>query len=466
MPRDSRSIEPDARIVTALTRVASDMGADIVDIAGFLDEVEHKSNLQVGSLHVLQSRAIDMVDRNSAVSIAIGQVSETSDQTLKTVENSIDRLRDTANSSEAVASWVGAVEARMGELVQTLGSVTTTTTEIAKIARQVNILAINAKIEASRAGDTGRGFAVVAEAINDLSTQTGQAARQISDSISALTDQVTDLKSEAETVGGTAKTVLETSDDADRALNDIADNVRESAKIAGDIEVQASALRTAIDTFSPALTDIQNATVETAHGIEDARKRVNGLIDFSEAILQNSVQLGGTSTDTPFIDHIMVLGQTVCDVFAKGIASGQISREALFSQTYTPIPGTNPQQFMAPFTEFADAVLPATLESALQFDRRIVFCAAVDVNGYLPTHNRKFSAPQGTDPHWNARHCRNRRVFNDRVGLKAGQSQEPFLLQTYRRNMGGGEFVIVKDLSTPITVEGQHWGGLRLGYRL
>jgi methyl-accepting chemotaxis protein len=90
----------------------------------------------------------------------------------------------------------------------------------------------------------------------------------------------------------------------------------------------------------------------------------------------------------------------------------------------------------------------------------------VDRNGYLPTHNRKYSQPQGADPVWNNANCRNRRIFNDRTGLRAGRNTEPFLLQTYRRDMGGGQFVMMKDISAPIIVQGRHWGGLRIGYRI
>jgi methyl-accepting chemotaxis protein len=39
-------------------------------------------------------------------------------------------------------------------------------------------------------------------------------------------------------------------------------------------------------------------------------------------------------------------------------------------------------------------------------------------------------------------------------------------LQTYRRDMGGGQFVLMKDISAPITVNGRHWGGLRLAIRV
>ena len=130
-----------------------------------------------------------------------------------------------------------------------------------------------------------------------------------------------------------------------------------------------------------------------------------------------------------------------------------------------PVANTDPQQVLTKFVGFTDKVLPAIQEPLLNADPRITFCAAVDRNGYLPTHNLKYSQPQGPDPVWNSANCRNRRLFNDRTGAAAGSSTRPFLLQTYRRDMGGGEFVLMKDVSAPITVNGRHWGGFRIGLK-
>ena len=120
---------------------------------------------------------------------------------------------------------------------------------------------------------------------------------------------------------------------------------------------------------------------------------------------------------------------------------------------------------MTRFANFTDRILPAVQEPMLKFSDKVVFCAATDRNGYIATHNLKFSRPQEPGAaEWNAKHARNRRIFNDRVGLRAGQSQRPFLVQAYRRDMGGGEYRMMKDVSAPITVNGRHWGGLRLAY--
>jgi methyl-accepting chemotaxis protein len=137
----------------------------------------------------------------------------------------------------------------------------------------------------------------------------------------------------------------------------------------------------------------------------------------------------------------------------------------LFSDAYTPIEGTNPPQYMTPFVTFTDMALPAVLESAFDLGDNVLFSAAVNRDGFLPTHNRKFSRPQGPDPVVNAAQSRNRRFFDDRVGLGAGRSTAPYLVQAYRRDMGGGAFVTMKDISAPIIIQGRHWGGLRIGYR-
>jgi methyl-accepting chemotaxis protein len=60
--------------------------------------------------------------------------------------------------------------------------------------------------------------------------------------------------------------------------------------------------------------------------------------------------------------------------------------------------------------------------------------------------------------------CRNRRKFDDPVGLKAARNRDPFIVQSYRREMGGGKAALILDVAAPIIVKGRHWGGLRLGY--
>jgi methyl-accepting chemotaxis protein len=152
--------------------------------------------------------------------------------------------------------------------------------------------------------------------------------------------------------------------------------------------------------------------------------------------------------------------------FEDGLAKGEISEGDLFDVNYVPIPDTNPTQYRNCALDFLDRALPTIQEPILALDAAIVFSAAVDRNGYLPVHNKKYSAPQGDDPVWNNANSRNRRIFDDMTGLMAARNSEKVLSQTYPRDLGGGRMELIKDISAPIFVRGRHWGGLRMGARI
>ncbi len=149
------------------------------------------------------------------------------------------------------------------------------------------------------------------------------------------------------------------------------------------------------------------------------------------------------------------------------IEQRKLSREDLFDNNYIPIEGTDPQQYRTRFLSALEDVLPLIQEPLLANDARMVFCAAVDRNGYLPVHNRKYSLPQRPgEKAWNTANSRNRRIFDDRAGLASGRSVRPYLIQVYARDMGNGVTVIVREIDAPIRVFGKHWGGFRTAYTL
>ena len=168
-----------------------------------------------------------------------------------------------------------------------------------------------------------------------------------------------------------------------------------------------------------------------------------------------------------FVDLAQGIAAKVVQAFEGALSRRQLSEHDLFSAVYRPIVGTNPPQVLAPHAELADQVLPALLEPPLATDPKIAFCCVTDRNGYIATHNRACSQPQRpSDPAWNAANARNRRIFDDRTGILAARNKTPFLVQTYVRDMGDGRRVLLKEVDTPITVNGKHWGAVRLGINL
>ncbi|MGB1025435.1 MAG: methyl-accepting chemotaxis protein, partial [Rhodospirillaceae bacterium] len=146
------------------------------------------------------------------------------------------------------------------------------------------------------------------------------------------------------------------------------------------------------------------------------------------------------------------------------IRSGRISKEDFMDEDYIPVENTAPQQYNNKACEMTDILFPKVQEKLLQVEG-VIFCVAIDRNGFIPTHNHKYTNPQRPgDLAYNTGSCRQRRMWPDRAGLLASHNQAEKLCQTYDRDMGGGKTVYLKEVDCPIRVNGEIWGNLRLGY--
>src|SRR6478752_6093687 len=171
--------------------------------------------------------------------------------------------------------------------------------------------------------------------------------------------------------------------------------------------------------------------------------------------------------NTEFVTRAMEAGTALTRIFEQAVARGEVRIDHLFDTDYAEISGTNPQQYRTRYLDWADRALQPFQEAFLAKEPRMAFCAMVDRNGFLPVHNRIYSHPQRPgDVAWNTANSRNRRIFNDPAGLAAGRNQRAYLIQSYARDMGNGNMVMMREIDVPIRVRGRHWGGFRTAYRL
>jgi methyl-accepting chemotaxis protein len=171
--------------------------------------------------------------------------------------------------------------------------------------------------------------------------------------------------------------------------------------------------------------------------------------------------------NTEFVTRAMEAGTALTRIFEDAVASGAILIDDMFDEDYSEIAGTNPLQHRTKILGWADRALPPFQEAFLARDARMVFCAMIDRNGYLPVHNKIYSHPQRAgDVVWNTANSRNRRIFNDPAGLAAGRNLRSYLIQSYARDMGNGKTIMMREIDVPIRVQGRHWGGFRTAYKL
>ncbi|MET4389494.1 methyl-accepting chemotaxis protein [Bradyrhizobium sp. F1.4.3] len=171
--------------------------------------------------------------------------------------------------------------------------------------------------------------------------------------------------------------------------------------------------------------------------------------------------------NTELVTRAMEAGNALTKLFEQTVARGEVKIDDLFDTDYAEIAGTNPQQYRTRYLEWADRALPPLQEAFLANEPRMAFCAMVDRNGFLPVHNKIYSHPQRPgDVAWNTANCRNRRIFNDPAGLAAARNLRSYLIQSYARDMGNGNTVMMREIDVPIRVQGRHWGGFRTAYKL
>jgi HAMP domain-containing protein len=148
-------------------------------------------------------------------------------------------------------------------------------------------------------------------------------------------------------------------------------------------------------------------------------------------------------------------------ILEEAIDNGVLSVNDVFDTEYKEIPGFEPPKYHTEYDFYLDKAL-LSIEDEFLKDESVVFAIAVDVNGYLPTHNTRYQQPISGDVEKDKVGNRTKRIFNDPVGIKAAQNLKEGFLQVYERDTGETMW----DISAPIMVKGKHWGAFRIGFSL
>lgn len=447
--------------VAELKQSSSEIGEVVEQIAA----IARQTNLLALNATIEAARA---GDAGRGFAVVAGEVKSLSVETQNATKDIADRIADLQRTAEASIAAVSRIADIIAEFAPVLGAVSTAVESQVTTSEGLN----------RAAGDTSVFVTQVASHVEDIDKSTvevvelGQSAQhqcaRLGTFIESLDLGVTMLLRQSETADAGVLERLPIELDVDIAESE---GRRRTTTI--DLSDIAATLAP-VDDWSPKPGD--EYTLEIA-SVGTIGAKLVGASRFglkfalhahgspAEARLR---QIVGEVRDAHsiYIDRAIATAASIAEAIENAIVSGSLSETDVFDVDYRAIPGTDPQQYSTRYLEVFDRVLPDIQEPALALDTQMVFCASVDRNGYLPVHNRVFAKPQRPgDPAWNAANCRNRRIFTDRAGLSAARNTRPYLVQSYARDMGNGQVVMMKEIDAPVAVRGRHWGGVRMGYR-
>ena len=390
------------------------------------------------------------------VSLSAREIATSTAGNLSIARVSLAEMEDIVHKINAVSTRVESFQRTVTDLSDRSESVRQIAVLIREIADQTNLLALNAAIEAARAGEAGRGFAVVADEVRKLAERVNQATAEIAGNVNGMLGLVADTIREN---GEINRDVLLTREVVERSATQFQHMVGEFEQTGAMLERIAGEM----NSLAAVNTEV-HLKVEAISGLSHAvsaemDQSQAGTLELAQAAERVQEVVSQFKTGEGVLDEVVDRTRRLRDRVARELAEMAAAGIDVFSRQYQAVVGTNPPKYRTvwgdEFTRRCQTLLDETLDST----PGATFAVALNIDSYLSAHNSCFSRPLTGDYEQDLVGNRSCRKFERPPELRAARNTAPLLLQTYLRDTGE----ILCDVAMPLLVQDRHWGNVRVG---
>lgn len=378
--------------------------------------------------------------------------------------DNLERARGSLADMQAINMKVQGISDRLANFSTTVVGLSNNSESIKQIVQlikgisdQTNLLALNAAIEAARAGEAGRGFAVVADEVRHLAEKVNTATDEISQKITGMIDLVQQTTRETGEISDSAAHTREVIDKSAMQFESMVHDFEHTGAKLDEISAAVEQLTTTNSRVFEAVQKTHELSGRASHLLEGSTR---ASADLSQATERAQELLAQFVLGSGAFDTVVAQVERARDSMQETIEAMQQRGLNVFDRNYQPIPNTKPQKYRTAYDEVFAREMQASYDALAGEIRGGTYALCMDENGYAPTHNSKYSQPMTGNYEKDLVGSRDKRIFEDATAARGGKNTQRFLLQTYSRDTGE----ILNDLSMPIYIGGRHWGCLRVGF--
>ncbi|EGB14192.1 methyl-accepting chemotaxis sensory transducer [Pseudodesulfovibrio mercurii] len=280
-------------LLTTMQRIAGEASLIAEQVTSAADELSSQADQVSRGADVQRDRTTQTATAMEEMNATVLEVARNSSDSAESAANARTQAQEGAKVVRQAIDAIREVHDLTATLKQSMGQLGNQTTDIGQImnviediADQTNLLALNAAIEAARAGEAGRGFAVVADEVRKLAEKTMAATKEVGDAIQVIQDAAS---ANIRSVDHAALAVEQATDLANRsgeALESIVQYADDTSGRVQSIATAAEEQSAASEEINRAVDDINLIASETAEGMNQSAEAINELARLSNQLLK------------------------------------------------------------------------------------------------------------------------------------------------------------------------------------